>query len=117
MGPEEKRTDLDGHKLKTFKAMGEYKFFAHRFEDNIETMTIKKSGRWNKHNWGNWNARWSRLKTLRVIGKDCQFAIEDRCPKKGHRRRAIVIEGGSNCLRKHLGLSTKCLGRAFKLAM
>ena len=96
--------------------MGEYKFFAHRFEDNIATMTIKKSGRWNKHNWGNWNARWSRLKTLRVIGKDCQFAIEDRCPKKGHRRRAIVIEGGSNCLRKHLGLSTKCLGRAFKLA-
>ena len=72
-----------------------------------------QSGKWRVEQLGK---GWSHVRALRVIGRDCQFAIEDRCSKKGHRKKAIVIGGWSNCQRKHLGLSTKCLGRVFKLA-
>ena len=67
-----------------------------------------------------WNTRWAQVKALRVVGRDCEFAIVDRCSRnskeKGHARKVIVIGGGSDCLRKDLGLSTKCLGKVYKLA-
>ena len=67
-----------------------------------------------------WSTRWAHVKALRVIGRDCEFAVVDRCSRKekGHRHpwKAIVIRGGSNCFKKDLGTSTKCLGKAYQLA-
>ena len=69
-----------------------------------------------------WNPL-SQVKSLRVIGKDCEFAIADRCSGsrnakgKRHGREAIVIKGGSACfVGKELGLYSKCFGMAYKLA-
>ena len=104
--------------------MNPLKCFAHRFQSVI--LTIKNASKWNQYKWGKWDKQnpekwnmpspWSGIKALRVFGH-CRFAIEDRCSMRRHRRKAIVIGGGSTCLRKDLGLSPNCLGRAFKLAM
>ena len=65
----------------------------------------------------------SEIKSLRVVGKDCEFAIVDRrsgsrnAKGKRHGREAIVIKGGSACfVGNELGLFSKCFGMAYKLA-
>ena len=90
-----------------------------------DILNMKNATWWNRQKRRKWNARWAQVKSLRVIGRDCEFAIVDRCSRnaKGNRhawKKAIVIRAGSDCLipelRKDLGLSTKCLGKAYKLA-